>query len=148
MKRLLACVFLVGASLSAQSIQSTLLALKDSHASRKTLSNQLVDQMMSLAKADQSPSRSTVQRFSEDLTTALLGKDVTKIRAAELEKAISGVLSGKGSTSVPASSLHDTLTGFRLDDRTIQAIVDRFREIGQEVRGGPDDLGLRPSKLK
>jgi hypothetical protein len=147
MKRLLALVFLLGASLTAESIQSTLLGLKDPHASRKTLSNQLVDQMMSLAKSDQSPSRATVQRFSEDLTTALLGKDVTKIRAAELEKAISGVLSGKGSTFLPASSLHDTLAGFRLDDRTIQSIVDRFREIGQQVRG-PDDLGLRPSKLR
>jgi hypothetical protein len=145
MKRLLACVFLLGVCLAAQPIQSTLLALKDSHASRKTLSNQLVDQMMSLAKSDQSPSRATVQRFSEDLTTALLGKDVTKIRAEELEKAISGVLSGRGSTFLPASRLHDTLAGFRLDDRTIQLIVDRFREIGQEIRG-PDDLPVQKSK--
>ena len=145
MKRLLGCLLLLGVSLSAQPIQSTLLALKDSHASRKTLSNQLVDQMMSLAKSDQSPSRATVQRFSEDLTTALLGKDVTKIRAEELEKAITGVLSGKGSTFLPASRLHDTLAGFRLDDRTIQLIVDRFREIGQEIRG-PDDLPVQKSK--
>jgi len=147
MKRLLGCIVLLGGSLAAQSVQSTLLALKDSHAARKALSNQLVDEMMALAKSDQSPTRATVQRFSEDLTVALLGKDVTTIRAAALQKAISDVLSGKGSTFLPASRLHDTLAGFRLDDRTILAIVDRFREIGQEVRG-PDDMGRRPVKLK
>jgi len=142
MKRLLGCILLLGGSVAAQSVQSTLLALKDSHAARKTLSNQLVDEMMTISKSDQSPSRATVQRFSEELTGALLGKDVTTIRAAALQKAITGVLSGKGSTFLPACSLYETLAGFRIDDRTIQVIVDRFREIGQEVRG-PDDLPVR-----
>jgi hypothetical protein len=143
MKRLLGCILLLGGSVAAQSVQSTLLALKDSHAARKTLSNQLVDEMMTISKSDQSPSRATVQRFSEELTGALLGKDVTTIRAAALQKAITGVLSGKGSTFLPACSLYETLAGFRIDDRTIQVIVDRFREIGQEVRG-PDDLPVLP----
>jgi hypothetical protein len=142
MKRLLGCILLFGGSLAAQSVQSTLLALKDPHAARKALSNQLVDEMMAIAKSDQSPSRATVQRFSEDLTAALLGKDVTTIRAAAIQKAIIGVLSGKGSTFLPACSLYETLAGFRIEDRTIQTIVDRFREIGQEVRG-PDDVPLR-----
>jgi|HubBroStandDraft_3_1064219.scaffolds.fasta_scaffold957478_1 hypothetical protein len=143
MKLLLECILLLGGSLAAQSVQSTLLALKDPHASRKALSNRLVDEMMTIAKSDQSPSRATVQRFSEDLTSALIGKDVTTIRAAALQKAINGVLSGRGSTFLPACSLYETLAGFRIDDRTIQAIVDRFREIGQEVRG-PDDLPVLP----
>jgi hypothetical protein len=143
MKRLLGCILLLGGSLAAQSVQSTLLALKDSHAARKALSNQLVDEMMTIAKSDQSPSRATVQRYSEELTGALLGKDVTMIRAAALQKAITGVLSGKGSTFLPACSLYETLAGFRIDDRTIQVIVDGFREIGQEVRG-PDDLPVLP----
>jgi hypothetical protein len=142
MKRWLACILLLGGSLAAQTVQSTLLALKDPHAARKVLSNQLVDEMMRIAKSDQSPSRAAVQRFSEELTSALLGKDVTTIRAAALQKAITGVLSGKGSTFLPACSLYETLSGFRIDDRTIQVIVDRFREIGQEVRG-PDDVPLR-----
>ncbi len=55
MKQILSCVLLLGASLSAQSIQSTLLALKDSNTPRKVLSNQLVDEMMALAKSNQSP---------------------------------------------------------------------------------------------
>jgi hypothetical protein len=147
MKRLLGCILLLGATLTAQSVQSTLLALKDSRTPRKVLSNQLVNEMMALAKSDQSPSRQTVQRFSEDLTTALMGKDITSIRAAALQKAISGVLSGKGSTFLPANRLYETLVSCGIDDRTVQAIVGQFTDIGREVRG-PDDLGVRPFKLK
>jgi hypothetical protein len=143
MHRLFACLVLLAASLAAQSIQSTLLALKDSQAPRKTLSDQLVDEMMALAKADRSAARTTVQRFAEDLTSVLLGKDVTTVRAAALEKAIVDVMSGKGSTALPANKLYETLAGFRISDRTIQRIVDRFRDIGQEIRG-PDDLGIQP----
>lgn len=147
MKRLLGCILVLGATLAGQpaktSVQSTLLALKDSGVPRKVLSNQLVDEMMALAKRDQSPSRPAVQRFCEDLTTALIGKDMTQTRAEALQKAITDVLSGSGSTFRPASNLHDTLVGFRIEDRTIQRIVDRFRDIGQEIRG-PDDMPIRP----
>ena len=147
MKRLLGCILLLGSGLAAQSMESTLLALKDSSAPRKVLSNQLVDRMMALAKRDQSPSRESVQRFSEDLTSALLGRDVTKIRAATLEKAISNVLGGKGSTFMPASSLRETLTSCGIDAPTVQGIVRRFISIGQEVRG-PDDLPLQKDFVK
>jgi len=148
MKRLFCCMLLLGASLSAESIHSTLIALKDPHAPRKALSNQLVDEMMALAKNDRSPSRSTVQRFSEDLTTALLGKDITTIRAAAFQKAITGVLSGEGSTFMPANILYETLKSCGIDDRTIQLLLDRFREIGQQVRRGPDDLPIRDMTRK
>jgi hypothetical protein len=139
MKRLLGCALLAGMTLSAQTIQSTLLALKDS---RKALSHQLVDEMMAMVNVHQSPSRAAVERFAEDLTTALAGKDMTAIRAAALEKAITDVLSGKGSTWVPATSLRETLAGVGIDGRTVQAIVRRFIAIGEEVRG-PDDLPRR-----
>src|SRR5580658_4333401 len=52
MKRWLGCILLLGGSLAAQTVQSTLLALKDPHAARKVLSNQLVDEMMRIAKSD------------------------------------------------------------------------------------------------
>ena len=142
MARLLGCVLLLGASLSAQSIQTTLLALKDPGAPRKTLSNQLTDQMMSLSKRDQSPSRASVRRFAEDLTTALLGRDITAIRANALQKSISDVVRGKGSTFMPATTLRETLTSCGIDAPTVQGIVRRFIDIGQEVRG-PDDLPVQ-----
>lgn len=147
MNRLFACVLLASTALTAQSVQSTLLALKDSRTPRKVLSNQLVNEMMALAKSDQSPSRQMVQRFSEDLTTALAGKDITTIRAAAMQKAISGVLSGKGSTFLPANRLYETLVSCGIEDRTVQAIVGQFTDIGREVRG-PDDIGIRPIRLR
>ena len=147
MNRLFACVLLASTALTAQSVQSTLLALKDSRTSRKVLSNQLVNEMMALAKSDQSPSRQTVQRFSEDLTTALAGKDITTIRAVAMQKAISGVLSGKGSTFLPANRLYETLVSCGIEDRTVQTIVGQFTDIGREVRG-PDDIGIRPIRLR
>ena len=147
MKRLLSLVLLLGVGLLAQtpsskSIQTTLLALKDSGASRRVLSDQLAEQMMALAKGTR-PSRAAVERFSEDLTTALTGKDVTTVRASVLQRAISDLMSGKGSNFEPASKLRDTLTKCGISPPTVQGIVGRFIEIGQEVRG-PDDLGVLP----
>jgi hypothetical protein len=147
MKRLLSLVLLLGVGLLAQtppskSVQSTLLALKDSGGSRRVLSDQLTEQMMALAKGTR-PSRAAVERFSEDLTTALTGKDVTTVRASVLQRAISDLMSGKGSNFEPASKLRDTLTNCGISPPTVQGIVGRFIEIGQEVRG-PDDLGVLP----
>jgi mannitol-specific phosphotransferase system IIBC component len=144
MTRLLGCVLLLGIGLQAQSVQATLLALKDSAAPRKALSKQLTEEMMAQAKAHQTPSRFAVQRFSEDLTTALIGRDITTIRAAALQKAIADVMRGKGSTFMPASSLRETLTSCGIEEPTVQAIVQRFIDIGQEVRG-PDDLPRQPN---
>lgn len=151
MKRLFGCLLLLGVSVSAQSpksVQSTLLALKDSGAPRKVLSDRLVDQMMAMAKTDLSrPSLAAVQRFSEDFTSALLGRDVTSIRASVLQRAIADLMSGRGSNFEPASKLRDTLTKCGIGASTVQAIVGRFIDIGQEVRG-PDDLSVLPLKLK
>jgi len=85
------------------------------------------------------PSRTTVQRFSEDFTTALLGKDVTPVRAKAFQVAILCVLSRQGSTFLAAKTLSEALTNCGVEDRRAKAVVDRFRDIGREVRG-PDDL--------
>jgi hypothetical protein len=151
MKRLFGCVLLLGVTLSAQSpksVQATLLALKDSSAPRKALSDELVDEMMALAKRTVSrPSRAAVERFSEDLTGALLGRDVTAVRAEVLQSAIVKVLSGRGSNFEPATRLRDALTNCGIGASTVQALVARFIDIGQEVRG-PDDLGILPNQLR
>src|SRR5271169_6428126 len=151
MKRLFGSVLLLGVSLIAQSpksVQSTLLALKDSGAPRKALSDELVDEMMALAKKSVSaPSRAAVERFSEDLTSALRGRDVTAVRAEVLQNAIVKVLSGRGSNFEPATRLRETLTNCGISSSTVTALVARFIEIGQEVRG-PDDLGRLPKERK
>jgi hypothetical protein len=130
----------VGATLAAQSVQSTLLALKDSSASQSALSNQLADQMIAMAaKESYSPSRITVQRFSESFTSALLGKEVTAERAKGFQMAFLCVLNRQGSTFVAAKTLGGALTSCGVEEHRIKAIVDRFSDIGREIRG-PDDL--------
>lgn len=145
--KLLGCVLLFGASLAAQNMQATLLALKDPGAPRKVLSKRLTDEMMAQAKRNQSPSRASVERFADDLTGALVGRDITSVRASVLRKSIAGVLRGSGSTFLPATSLRQTLTSCGVEERTVNAIVQRFIDIGQEVRG-PDDLPAMPVKLR
>jgi len=138
--RWFACIFLLASAASAESVQSTLLALKDPGASRTVLSDELVEQMIGLAaKQIYRPSRPAVERFSEDFTSALLGKDVTPNRATAFEVAILCVLSRQGSTFLAAKILSDALTGCGVERRTVKGIVDRFSDIGREVRG-PDDL--------
>jgi hypothetical protein len=141
MKLLIFCA-LLSFVLPAQSMETTLIALKDPQAPRKALSKRLAGEMMDLAKSNQSPSRSTVQQFCDDLSGALLGKDITNVRASAVRKAVAGVLSGKGSTFLPANGLYEVLKGCGVEERTMQTILDRFREIGQQVRG-PDDLPVR-----
>ena len=152
MKRLLGFALLLGVGLTAQStsMESTFLALKDANAPRPALSHKLATEIALLAKKsgrDQSLKQPTVARFSEDLTTALLGKDITAVRAAALQKAIARVLSGKGSTFDPATSFREALVSCGVDDRTVQAVIGRLIDIGQEIRG-PDDLGVQPKRLK
>jgi hypothetical protein len=150
MKRLLGVVMLAGVGLAAQptSMESTFLALKDAHAPRGALSTKLAMEITLLAVKggrNQGLQPATVERFSEDLTTALLGKDITAIRAAALQKTIARVLSGKGSTFDPATSFREALVSCGVDDRTVQAIIGRIIDIGQEIRG-PDDLGVLPKQ--
>ena len=147
MIRLLGCVLLLGIGVDAQTVQSTLLALKDSSAPRKALSKQLADEMMAQAKAHQNPSRASVERFSQDLTTALLGRDITTVRANVMQKAIADLLRGKGSTYIPATNLRETLNACGIDEATVRGVVQRFIDIGQEVRG-PDDMPVQPRPLR
>ena len=141
MKRLLGCLLLLGAALTAQvtSMESIFLALKDPHADRRLLSAKLAAEITHVSKGNHG---GTVERFSEDVTTALLGKNITTDRAAALQKEMADVLSGKGSTFIPAARFRETLLSCGVDDRNTQVVVDRFTYLGREVRG-PDDVPVR-----
>src|SRR6267154_3958710 len=73
-------------------LRSTLQALKDRSASRTTLSHQLVDELMSMADSEHKPSRTTVERFAEELTSALIVRDLTAPQVMMLERSIDEVL--------------------------------------------------------
>jgi len=153
MNRLACCVLLLGTCLAGQSIQSTLLELNasppprgarpQSPVSLSKVSKKLAEQMMTLAEPAQPP-RELVQRFSEDLISALAGKnkDITVIQASAFDEAISDVMRGKGAAFVRAHLLWQTLTGCGVESSRVQMIVDQFTKIAREIRG-PDDMPVR-----
>jgi hypothetical protein len=156
MNRLAASVLLIGTSLAAQSIQSTLLELNGSAPSKgarpqppvslSKISKQLTDQMMTLAQPEEPP-RELVRRFSEDLISALAGRTITTIQATALDNAISDVMRGKGAAFVRANVLWQTLSGRGVETYRVQTLVDRFTKIAEAIHG-PDDTGLRDQRFK
>jgi hypothetical protein len=120
-------------------LRSTLQALKDRGASRTTLSHQLADEIMSMAESGHQPSRPAVTSFAEELTSALLGKELTNAQVIMLEQSIDEVLRSSGATFTSASRLRETLGSVGVDASRLQIITKRFIAVGEEVRG-PDDL--------
>jgi hypothetical protein len=124
-------------------LRSALQALKDRGASRRTLSHQLADAIMLLAQSGHQPSRATVASFAEELTTALVGRELTNPQVATLAQSIEEVLHSSGTTTfIPASQLRETLATIGVDASKVQIITRRFIAMGEEIRG-PDDMPTR-----
>jgi hypothetical protein len=157
MKPAIYCVLFAGLSLFAQTtpsdqagakLDSILSAMQNPGASANSLSRQLADVILSLARPDRQPSRGTVVAFTDELTAALIGKDL-KWNAPPrwLLGSISEILSASGANFTKASRLGDTLNGLGVDPSKIQGITTLFIKIGEEVRG-PDDLRVWRKILK
>jgi hypothetical protein len=129
-------------------IISTLTAMKSAAASQTLLSDKLTDEIMSLVRSDARLARTTVAAFSHDLTSALVGKEVTSIRAETLQRSIRDVVGTSAATFPAATSLREALTSLGIDPATTQGITRRFMAIGEGIRG-PDDIQLlMPMKLR
>ncbi len=124
---------------SVSKLRSTLLALKEPGASRPALSQQLSEELMSLAEKDCKPSSTAVANFSDELTKALLGKHMTDAHVLLLEQSIREVLRSTGATFTSATSFRQTLLAVGVDPSAAQVVTTRFIKIGEEVRG-PDDI--------
>ena len=129
---------------AAAKMDAILGAMKDPGASRDSLSQQLADVILSLAQSDRQPSRITVEAFTDELTGALIGKDLKRNAPPKwLLGPIVEILSPSGANFTKASRLGDTLRSLGVDASKTQRITTRFINIGEEVRG-PDDLQARP----
>lgn len=142
MYRLLCGVVLIATSAAGQSIQSTLLALKDATAPRTKLTKQLTDELMALAKPAQSPSRIAVEVFSSDLARAVGGRELTAAQALAMQNAMSDVMRGQGAAFLRANVLWEKLTACGVESYQVRRIVDSFTKLAQEVHG-PDDAPVR-----
>ncbi len=128
---------------ASSTLRSSLQALKDRGASRATLSHQLADAILLLAETGHQPSRSAVTSFADELTTVLLGEELTNSQVTTLAQSMEEVLRRSGTTTfIPASQLRETLAALGVDASKVQIITRRFIAIGEEIRG-PDDMPSR-----
>ena len=151
--RIVLGLLLLGAVLSGQStrdpkaafnkLKSTLIALRDPRADR--IASHLVDEMMTLANANHQPTRSTVAGFADELTSVLLGRNITNAQLDVLQQSIGEVLSGSTANYNSASRFRETLTAVGIDNPSKRVITNLFMAIAEEVRG-PDDAPVLPLK--
>ena len=123
---------------AASKLNSTLTALKNNSADRSILTRQLVVAMMSLADRDRLPSRATVEGFADELTGALIGRNLTNAQVTMVERSLIEVVSGSTSNAISASHLREALAALRVDPSRTHVIIKRFIAICEQVRG-PDD---------
>ena len=156
MRGVLSCLFLFVLSLSGQSVRedeatrvtlsklnSTLMALKDAGASQASLSQQLVDEMMSLAENEHRPSRPVVTNFADELTRELTGRGLNSAQITAMRQCIVEVMRRTGTSNLElASRLQETLAGIGIGSSKTQLIVRNFIAVREAVRG-PDDSPLR-----
>jgi hypothetical protein len=124
---------------TSSKINDILVALKDPNVSRASLSQQLVDQMISLAEKGRQPPRPIVTAFTDELTGALKGRKLDKSQITSMQQSIVEMMQEPVSSNLePACHLRETLTAIGIDNFKIQLIVRDFIAVGEAVRG-PDD---------
>jgi hypothetical protein len=123
---------------TSSKIDGILLALKDPNVSRASLSQQLVDQMISLAEKGHQPSRPIVTAFADELTRALKGQKLDKSQITAVKRSIVEMMQEPVSNLEPACHLRETLTAIGIDNSKIQLIVRDFIAVGEAVRGADD----------
>jgi hypothetical protein len=96
---------------TSSKINDILLALKDPNVSRASLSQQLVDQMISLAEKGRQPPRPIVTAFADELTGALKGQKLDKSQITSVQQSIVEMMqepvSSNLGTGVPPSGNTD-----------------------------------------
>lgn len=127
---------------AAAKLDSILSAMKKPGASRDSLSQQLANVMLSLAQRDHQPSRSTVMAFTDELTEALIGKDLKNAPPKWLLESTLEILSISGANYTKAIHLQNALNSIGVDRAKAQRVITRFIRIGEELKG-PDDLGVK-----
>jgi hypothetical protein len=124
---------------TSRKINDILLALKDPNVSRASLSQQLVDEMISLAEEGHQPPRAIVAAFADELTGALKGQKLDKSQITAVQQSIVEMMQKPVSSNLePACHLRETLTAIGIDHSKIQLVIRDFIAVGEAVRGADD----------
>jgi hypothetical protein len=123
-------------------LTATLAGIGKADASRARLSQRLADDMFAFADRDHEPPRNVVVEFTDELTAALYGKELSARSVNVLQLSIRDVMRGSSATFASAASLRQVLSQAGVDPTKAQLVTRRFMSIGEEIKG-PDDLGSR-----
>jgi hypothetical protein len=126
-------------------LSRTLQKLNDPGQTQASLTQQLTDDIMSLANKDHQPSLGAVSGFTSQLVAALIHRDLTTLQLQGLEQSITEILQPTGSTARSATRLRDILRGKSVEHPEV--VTKRFIEVAEEVRG-PDDSPAAPQPFR
>jgi hypothetical protein len=134
------CLLFLAASLTAQTsdrLASTLMTLKGA-TSVPSIRQQVVDDVMSLAWKGNQPSRSSVGKFADDLTSTLVGKDLPVTPISQISifiaEAVHSAVWKDFSFFASLDHLRKALIGLGVMESEAQAVVDSLIDVGFEVR--------------
>jgi hypothetical protein len=148
MKSAFCCLLLLATGLAAQStakLDADLTLLANPGASANAVTQQIADDILTLAEKDAQPSRQSVLDFSNELAKAMAmpGKTLPAERAELLAQAIVSVLQSSGASSsrfhAMIDSFRNTLIALNATPAQAKGVSDRLFILGQEVRG-PEDI--------
>jgi hypothetical protein len=158
MRNLIWCLFLLSFGLAAQSNSSdevdraavaklnSILLTSHRGAAPLAVSQRLADAILSLADSHHKPTRATVARFAEELSSGLPSKELPEGVVSQLSTSIVEVL---GSAGVGTSRFKESVDGARralillgVADLMARSIAELLMKVGNEVRG-PEDTPAR-----
>ena len=121
-------------------LTSTLIGIGKKDASLTYMSHKLADDIWALADPDHETARVRVEKFADELTTALYGKKLPDRSVTVLQQSIREVIRGSSPTFPSAANVRQILTAAGVEELKVQVVTRSFMAIGEEIRG-PDDLG-------
>lgn len=147
-----ACFVFLAVTATAQNspavseLTSTLMTLRDVHASRDSVNKRFVAGVMATVKKPTRPFQSEVEDFTSEFTAAIVGRrfaasDLTPMTSAVVEVMHSD---GVGTTVFRASleRFQKGLVALGVGGSRSQSITSRLEALGKEVRG-PEDTPVR-----
>jgi hypothetical protein len=125
-----------------QALDSTLVTLKEGHASQSHLSQELAHVMMRLAENNRQPPLPIVVSFTDKLTRELIGRQMNNAQITTMRECIVEVMRRTGTSNAAlATRLQQTLIGIGIDSSKTQPVVRDFIAVREAVQG-PDDTPL------
>lgn len=164
MRRLIACILLASGTLTAQQarreditpstpwlerLRADLSAVMSaSKPKERAFHTAVADDIMALAELDHRPSRTLVQEFANDLTSALVPRGwpvrrLVRQLTADIEKVLQSAGTSTADFHEAVDDAQKVLIALGVSTPAAQNLARQLRSIGEQVRG-PEDIPALP----